>query len=58
MMLVSYILYNHSSILQTKLSDREGHEARFVGPEAIPLDEHIEGGHGEPAIPHHPCVIE
>ena len=58
MVLVSYIPDSCISILQTKFSDREGHEARFVGPEAIPLDEHIEGGHGEPAIPHHPCVIE
>src|SRR3989442_6666599 len=47
MVLVSYILYNHISILQTKFSYREGHEARRVGLETVPLDEHIEGGHGE-----------
>src|SRR5712691_2531762 len=47
MVLVSYILYNHISILQTKLSDREGYEARRVGVEAMPLNQHIEGRHGE-----------
>src|SRR5229473_3654790 len=47
MVLVSYRLDNYISILQTKLSDREGHEARRIGLEAMPLDEHIEGGHGE-----------
>src|SRR5207249_4148054 len=47
MMLVSYILKNYISILQTKFSNREGHEARRVGLEAIPLDQHIEGGYGE-----------
>src|SRR6266436_1630159 len=47
MVLVSYILNNSISILQTKFSDREGHEARRVGPEALPLDQHIEGRHGE-----------
>src|SRR5215510_14381582 len=47
MLLVSYKLDTHSSILQTKFSDREGHEARRVGLEAVPLDQHIEGGHGE-----------
>src|SRR5438105_1654911 len=47
MVLVSYTLYNHISLLQTKISDREGHEARHIGPEAIPLTQHIEGGHGE-----------
>ena len=46
-MLVSYILYNHFSILQTKFSDREGHEARHGGLETMPLDQHVEGGHGE-----------
>src|ERR687887_1996588 len=34
-------------ILQTKLSDRERHETRHVGLQAMPLDEDIEGGHGE-----------
>ena len=47
MVLVFYILDNYVSILQTKLSDREGHEARRIGLEAMPLDEHIEGRHGE-----------
>src|SRR5713101_5880921 len=47
MVLVSYKPNNKISILQTKLSNRERHEARHVGEEAMPLDEHIEGGHGE-----------
>src|SRR2546423_13256160 len=47
MVLVSYILYNYISILQTKFGDREGHEARRMGLEAMPLDQHIEGRHGE-----------
>ncbi len=47
MVLVSYILDKHISILQTKLSNREGHEARRIRLEALPLDEHIEGRHGE-----------
>src|SRR6266849_145738 len=47
MVLVSYILDNHISILQTKLSNREGHKARRARLEAVPLDQHIEGGHGE-----------
>ena len=47
MVLVSYILDNYISILQTKFGDREGHEARRMGLEAMPLDQHIEGGHGE-----------
>src|SRR5260370_41651541 len=34
-------------MLQTKLSDREGPEARRIGLEAMPLDDYIEGGHGE-----------
>jgi len=45
MVLVSYKPNNDIGILQTKLSNREGHEARRVGEEAMPLDEHIEGGH-------------
>src|SRR6266581_104945 len=61
MVLVYYILYSQCSILQTKFSDREGHEARRIGLEAMPLDQHIEGGHGErqarlkirPASMHH-----
>ena len=47
MVLVSDKLYSDIGILQTKLSDREGHEARRVGQEAMPLDQHIEGRHGE-----------
>ena len=47
MVLVSYIPYNYISHLQTKLGHREGHEARRVGEETMPLDQHIEGGHGE-----------
>src|SRR6266478_7656641 len=47
MVLVFYILDNYVRILQTQFSDREGHEARRVGLEAVPLDQHIEGGHGE-----------
>src|SRR6266446_8931071 len=47
MVLVSDRLSNDISILQTKLSHREGHEARRIGLEAMPLDQHIEGGHGE-----------
>src|SRR5215510_8483830 len=47
MVLVSYKLTNDISLLQTKLSHREGHEARGIGLEAMPLDQHIEGGHGE-----------
>ena len=47
MVLVSYILDNYISSLQTKLRHREGHEARRHGLETIPLDQGIEGGHGE-----------
>ena len=47
MVLVCYIPNKDISILQTKFSDREGHEARRVGLEAMPLDQHIEGRHGE-----------
>src|SRR5215510_7594014 len=47
MVLVSYRLDNYASTLQTKFSYREGHEARRVGLEAMPRDQHIEGGHGE-----------
>src|SRR5262244_1444373 len=38
---------NTIGILQTKLRDREGHEARHGGLETMPLDQHIEGRHGE-----------
>src|SRR6266516_565819 len=47
MVVVSYILDSYISSLQTKASDREGHEARGVGLETMPLDQHIEGGQGE-----------
>ena len=47
MVLVSYKPANYVSILQTKFGNREGHEARRVGLEAMPLDQHIEGSHGE-----------
>src|SRR5881397_311079 len=38
---------NAIGILQTKLRYREGHEARRGGLETIPLDQDVEGGHGE-----------
>src|SRR5215813_12271224 len=47
MVLVSKKPSSDIGILQTKLSDRERHETRRVGLEAIPLDEDIKGGHGE-----------
>ena len=47
MVLVSDKLSNAIGILQTKFSHREGHEARRVGLKAMPLDQDIEGGHGE-----------
>src|SRR5262245_23524138 len=47
MVLVSYTPYSHISLLQTKFRYREGHETRRIGPEALPLDQHVEGSHGE-----------
>ncbi len=47
MVLVSDKPSNDISILQTKLCHREGYEARRVGLETMPLDQDIEGGHGE-----------
>ena len=47
MVLVSDKPSNDIGILQTKLSDRERHETRRVGLEAMPLNKHIEGRHGE-----------
>ena len=47
MVLVSYILENSTSMLQTKFRNRERHEARRIGLEPMPLDQHIEGRHGE-----------
>src|SRR5919202_4616397 len=66
MVLVYYQPYNQCSILQTKFSDREGHETRRMGLEAMPLDQHIEGRHGErqaclkigPAPMHHLLEME
>src|SRR6059058_2377715 len=52
MVLVSYKLTKYVSMLQTKFSDREGHEARRVGLEAMPLNQHIEGRHRE----RQPCL--
>jgi hypothetical protein len=37
MVLVSYEPNGYISILQTKLSHREGHEARRMGLEAVPV---------------------
>jgi len=47
MVLVSDKPSNDIGILQTKLRHRVGHETRRVGLETMPLDQHIEGGHGE-----------
>ena len=47
MVLVSYIPKSYICFLQTKFSHREGHEARRGGLEPMPLDQDIEGGHGE-----------
>src|SRR5262252_1005758 len=47
MVLVSYILDENISILQTKFRNRERHEARRGGLEPMPLDQHIESGHRE-----------
>ena len=47
MVLVTYKPSNDIGLLQTKLRHREGHEARRVGLQTMPLDQDIEGGHGE-----------
>src|SRR5499426_3424418 len=47
MVLVSDKPSSDIGILQTKISDRERHEARHVGLEAMPLHEDIEGRHRE-----------
>ena len=47
MVLVSDKPRSDIGILQTKLRYREGHKARRVGLEAVPLDQHSEGRHGE-----------
>src|SRR5262245_59364057 len=38
---------NCISILQTKISDRKGYEAQRGGLQTVPLDQDIEGRHGE-----------
>src|SRR5712692_7823649 len=50
---------NGVSLLQTQLSHREGHEARRTGLEAMPLDQHIEGRHGErePGVARRPHAV-
>ena len=61
MVLVSDKPRNNIGILQTKFSHREGHKTRGIGLQTVPLDEDIEGGHGEgqtrlkicPASMHH-----
>ena len=52
MVLVSYTPYNHPSLLQTKFRYRKGYEARCMGLEAMPLDQHIEERHRE----REPCL--
>src|SRR5262249_53397441 len=47
MVLVADKLNNNISILQTKFRYREGHETRRGGLEPMPLDQPVEGGHGE-----------
>src|SRR5215813_10839615 len=47
MVLVSDKSSNAIGSIQTKLNDRERHKARRGGLETMPLDEHIEGRHGE-----------
>ena len=47
MVLVSDKPSNDIGFLQTKLGNREGHKARRARLEAMPLDQHIKGGHGE-----------
>ena len=47
MVLVFGKLSNDIGILQTKFRDREGHETRRGRLETMPLDQHIEGRHGE-----------
>jgi cellulose synthase/poly-beta-1,6-N-acetylglucosamine synthase-like glycosyltransferase len=45
--LVYAIVTNGVSLLQTKLSHREGYKASRVGLEAMPLDQHVKRRHGE-----------
>ena len=44
---IPIIVTNGVRLLQTQLSHGEGHEARRGGPEAMPLDQHMAGRHGE-----------
>ena len=46
-MLVSAKLWNNIGLLQTELSNRERHEARGVGHEALPLVHHMIGCHSK-----------
>jgi len=48
----SGIVTNGVSLLQTTLRYREGHEARRMGLEAMPLNQQVKGRHGE----RKPCV--
>ena len=59
MVLVFDKLNNNTGILQTKFSHREGHEARCVGLETMPLNQDIEDGHGErePGVEIHPDAM-
>ena len=47
MVLVFDKLNSEIGLLQTKLGNREGHEARRIGEEAMPLDQHIKSRHSE-----------
>src|SRR5262252_6722031 len=47
MVLVSDKPRDHTDTLQTKFGHRERHEASRVRLETVPLDQHIEGSHGE-----------
>ena len=61
MVLVSDKPSDDIGILKTKFRYREGHETRRVRLSTSPLDQHVEGGHGErqtrlkirPASMHH-----
>ena len=47
MIAAAYVLTTGVSLLQTQLSHREGYAAKRMGLESMPLDQHIEGRHGE-----------
>ena len=59
MVLVSDKPSNAIGMLQTKLRDREGHEARRGGLETMPLDQHIEERHRErePCLKRRPLAL-